>query len=66
MMKAGNNTTKYKPILEMIAEWEKGCGNATRGKPEKCHECTVALIKAIKEKEERQQKILKLLTEDEK
>lgn len=44
-------------ILEMIAEWRKGCSNSMtdddgglvdqRLHPEHCAECTVALIKAI-------------------
>lgn len=44
-------------ILEMIAEWRKGCGNTVtdddgnvvnmRLHPEKCPECTLALIVAI-------------------
>lgn len=45
-------------ILEMIAEWRKGCGNTATDDdgnvvpmslhPEKCPECTLALIAAIK------------------
>jgi len=31
----------------MIAEWRKGCSNATPEHPETCHECTVALIEAL-------------------
>ena len=44
-------------ILEMIAEWRKGCGNTVTDDdgnivpmslhPEKCPECTLALIAAI-------------------
>lgn len=37
-------------ILEMIAEWRKGCSCASAGKPEECPECTRALIDAIEKK----------------
>jgi hypothetical protein len=45
--------------LEMIAEWERGCSNTvechpvtkeavTNLHPERCEECTLGLIKALK------------------
>lgn len=34
-------------LLEMIAEWRKGCSCSSHGKPEECAECTKALIDAI-------------------
>lgn len=47
-------------ILEMIAEWRKGCSNTMtdddgnaidqRLHPESCSECTVGLINAIEHK----------------
>lgn len=38
-------------ILEMIAEWRRGCSCARKGHPEECTECTVGLIEAIERKE---------------
>jgi len=39
-------------ILEMIAEWRKGCPCSVPDHPETCHSCTVALIESIERKEQ--------------
>ena len=39
-------------ILEMIKEWENGCSNDIGRNGEICQECTLALIRAIKDKAE--------------
>lgn len=38
-------------ILEMIAEWRRGCTCAPEDHPEECAECTVGLIRAIENRE---------------
>jgi len=38
-------------ILEMIAEWRRGCTCSRPGHPEECVSCTLGLIEAIERKE---------------
>lgn len=37
-------------MLEMIAEWRKGCSLSEPGHPEHCTACTVGLINALEKK----------------
>lgn len=38
-------------VLQMIAEWRKGCSCAEADRPEECQACTAALIDAIENHE---------------
>lgn len=38
-------------IIEMIAEWRRGCSDAAPDSPELCAQCTRGLIDAIERKE---------------
>jgi hypothetical protein len=40
-------------ILEIIAEWRRGCSCAVEGKPEQCEACTRAAIDAIESAEKK-------------
>lgn len=37
-------------LLEIIAEWRKGCSNATPNNPEECPTCTLAMIDIIEQR----------------
>lgn len=49
-------------ILDLIAEWRKGCSKAPASNPEECHACTVALIDAIERHERQVEQVAYLLT----